>query len=177
MPHMMSRAVAIAVAACAILATGGTAAWAGSPDVRNVPAEYESWIRQAAGTCDAVNGPLLAAQIEQESEWDPNAVSSIGAEGLAQFLPGTWDAYGVDADGNGTNSPFDPPDAIIAQGKYMCDLAGQVSSVPADLTTAMLWAYNAGPVATQQANGQPPTAEAAQYADRIINELIPNYTP
>ncbi|WP_189077793.1 lytic transglycosylase domain-containing protein [Mangrovihabitans endophyticus] len=169
--------MATAIAACGLTAAAAAPAWAGSPDVRNVPQQYEGLIRQAAVTCDAVNGPLLAAQIEQESEWDPNAVSSIGAQGIAQFLPGTWDAYGVDANGDGTASPFDPADAIITQGIYMCDLVSQVSTVPADPTTALLWAYNAGPQATRDANGQPPTAEAEQYANRIINELIPKYTP
>lgn len=165
----------VAVAGGALVLTG--TAWAGSPDVRNVPAEYESWVRQSAGTCDEVNGPLLAAQIEQESNWDPNAVSPIGAQGIAQFLPGTWAAYGTDANGNGSTDPFDPPDAIIAQGRYMCDLAGQIADVPADRTTAMLWAYNAGPEATRAANGQAPTAEADNYARRILTELVPKYTP
>lgn len=177
MPRMIGRAMAVALAAGGAAAMAAGPAWAGSPDVRNVPAEYESWVRQAAVTCDEVNGPLLAAQIEQESEWNPDAVSSIGAEGIAQFLPGTWAAYGTDANGNGWTSPFDPPDAIIAQGRYMCDLVSQVSSVPVDLTTAMLWGYNAGPVATTEANGRPPTAEAENYARRITSELIPKYTP
>jgi recombinational DNA repair protein (RecF pathway) len=40
---------------------------AGSPDVKNVPDAYVEWIRRAAVLCDEIDGPLLAAQIEQES--------------------------------------------------------------------------------------------------------------
>ena len=156
---------------------GVTAAHAGSPDVRNVPGPYEPWIRFAAGLCEQVNGPLLAAQIEQESNWDALAVSSAGAQGIAQFKPGTWAEYGVDANQNGQANPFEPPDAFLAQGLYMCVLAASMQTVPADRTTAMLWAYNAGPEATKAANGRPPTAEAEHYARRILTELVPKYRP
>jgi soluble lytic murein transglycosylase-like protein len=43
--------------------------------------------------CPGVSAPLLAAQIKAESDWNPNAVSSGGAEGIAQFLPATFAVY------------------------------------------------------------------------------------
>jgi soluble lytic murein transglycosylase-like protein len=173
----MVKAFTVVLAGAALTGLGTADANAGPPDVKNVPEAYVQWIRQAAGTCDDVNGPLLAAQIEQESNWDPNAVSSAGAQGIAQFKPDTWAAYGVDGNGNGKTDPFEPEDAILAQGKYMCALATEIQSVPADRATAMLWAYNAGPQATKDANGQAPTAEADNYARRILTELVPKYTP
>ena len=53
---------------------------------------------------------LIAATIHQESGWDPNAVSGVGAQGLAQFMPGTWPSYGNGGD------PFNPRDAIRSNG-------------------------------------------------------------
>jgi soluble lytic murein transglycosylase-like protein len=169
--------IAATVVGLAVAAAGMQAAYAGSPDTKNVPAQYEQWVRQAAGACNEVNGPLIAAQIEQESSWNPDAVSSAGAVGIAQFKPDTWAAYGVDADNNGSADPKDPADAIVAQGRYMCFLAGAVNGVPGDKTTLMLWAYNAGPEAVKSAGGNPPTAEADNYAKRILNELVPKYRP
>jgi len=47
-----------------------------------VPAQYEALVQQAAQTCPGTAAPLLAAQLEQESGWNPNAVSPSGAQGL-----------------------------------------------------------------------------------------------
>jgi hypothetical protein len=152
-------------------------AQAGSTQLRNAPEGYAPWVSFAAGLCAEGNAPLLAAQLERESGWDYRAVSSNGAEGIAQFVPATWAAYGLDANNNGINSPFDPPDAIVAMGIYMCSLHRLVINVPGDPTRNALWAYNAGPEATRNAGGNPPTAEAENYANRILNELVPKYTP
>jgi hypothetical protein len=141
----------------------------------SVAAEYLPWLRQAANTCAFLDAAHLAAQIDQESRWDPRAVSWLGAQGISQFLPGTWAAFGVDANGNGRADPFEPADAIVSQGKYMCYLVGQFGS---DLTwTTLLWAYNAGPEATKAAGGRAPTQEASDYAHLILTQLLPKYKP
>jgi soluble lytic murein transglycosylase-like protein len=171
------KALTAVLTASVITGVGATAAYAGSPDVKNVPNPYVGWIRFAAGLCAQVNGPLLAAQVEQESNWNPQAVSPAGAQGLAQFKPDVWAQYGLDANRNGTANPFEPEDALLTQGFYMCVLAADIQNVPADRTTAMLWAYNAGPQATKDANGRAPTAEADDYARRILTDLVPKYTP
>ena len=49
---------------------------------------------------------MVAAQLAQESGWNPNATSPAGAQGIAQFMPATWATYGEGGD------PFDPDDAI-----------------------------------------------------------------
>src|ERR1044072_8412719 len=54
-----------------------------------VPAEYESLVEQWGQSCAALSPPLLAAQLYQESGWNPKARSGADAEGIAQFEPGT----------------------------------------------------------------------------------------
>lgn len=141
----------------------------------SVAAQYVTPLANAANRCAFIDAAHLAAQIDQESRWDPNAVSPIGAQGLTQFLPNTWMAYGVDGDGDGKADPFNPYDSIASQGNFMCVLAGQFGA--SVNWQSLLWAYNAGFYATQAAGGQAPTAEAAQYADLIINQLLPKYAP
>jgi Transglycosylase SLT domain len=65
-----------------------------------VPAEYRVLIEQAAEDCPGLPAELLAAQLHQESGFNPAAISQAGALGIAQFMPGTWVDWGRDADGN-----------------------------------------------------------------------------
>ena len=87
-----------------------------------VPAEYLAAVMKAGSICKEITPSLIAAQIEAESGWDPKAVSPTGAQGIAQFMPGTWKTRGIDADGDGTADPFNPDDAIASQGAFMCAL-------------------------------------------------------
>lgn len=130
--------------------------------------------------CDVIKPAVIAAQIEAESGWNPNARSPVGAEGLSQFMPGTWPSWGEDDDGNGRASPYDPGDAIMAQGRYDCALAktvegyknrGEASGETLDLALA---AYNAGPGAVHQYHGMPPYTETRVYVARI-KSLISKY--
>ncbi|MFF7995068.1 NlpC/P60 family protein [Kitasatospora xanthocidica] len=162
-----------------------TGSAAGSLDQTRVPSEYLAWVMKA-GQCDAVPNALspavIAAQIEAESGWDPNAVSpGVGAQGIAQFMPDTWKSWGQDANNNGVNSPFDPPDAIMAQGRYDCYLAEEVQKyvkagqATGEITDLMLAAYNAGPGAVQAYHGVPPYVETQTYVQKIRG-LISKYT-
>lgn len=145
-----------------------------------VPAEYVPWVLKAGSMCDVIKPAVIAAQIEAESGWNPNAKSPVGAEGLSQFMPGTWVTWGKDDDGNGRISPYDPGDAIMAQGRYDCALArqvqgykdsGQATGETLDLALA---AYNAGPGAVQKYGGIPPYTETQNYVARI-KSLIAKY--
>lgn len=170
------------IAAGAMAVTAGVTASCASPTEAGagpglragaVPAAYEDWVRKAGDTCSTIVSPLLAAQIEVESGWNSTARSRVGALGLAQFMPGTWTAWGHDDDHNGRTSPLDPGDAILAQARYMCALSGQVRSLvesgratgdPIDLALA---AYNAGLGNVQRYHGIPPFAETTAYVSRI----------
>ncbi len=83
---------------------------------------------------------LLLAQIRQESNFNEKAVSPAGAQGLAQFMPGTWQTWGGDGD------PFNPEDSIKAQLKYMNHLYGRFGEIPNALERYKfaLASYNAG---------------------------------
>lgn len=84
---------------------------------------YEELYRQAASAYGryGIDWALLAAQGWHESRWNPKAVSSAGAQGIAQFMPGTWEGWG------GGGDPFDPVDAIPAQAKHMSYLVDYMS--------------------------------------------------
>ncbi|MGF0320727.1 NlpC/P60 family protein [Nocardia fluminea] len=147
-----------------------------------VPPEYEAWVIRAGTLCEEVSAPLIAAQIEQESGWNPEARSPAGAEGLSQFMPYTWPEYGRDANGNGVISPFDPPDAIMAQAVFDCKIAEQAKKdiasgrISGDLIDIILNAYNCG-YGCVLANGGPMivNGETEGYAPGV-KEKMPKYT-
>ena len=81
--------------------------------------------------------PILAAINKIESDFGRNqGPSSAGAVGWMQFMPSTWAAYGVDADGDGSRDPADPDDAIHAAARYL-----SASGAPGDWYRA-IFAYN-----------------------------------
>ncbi|MEW1569380.1 lytic transglycosylase domain-containing protein [Streptomyces sp. NPDC093509] len=176
----LALTLGITLGSVSLMVVGAGSASAGSTAVQSVPSQYLASVQKAAKSCANITAPLLAAQIEAESDWNPRAVSSIGAQGISQFLPGTWAEWGRDADHDGTNSPFDPQDAIDAQGRYMCEMIKEVMDPSSHLSGGILvmawWAYNAGIQATIAAHGNAPTQEAGAYANRIV-QLVPKYMP
>jgi hypothetical protein len=77
-------------------------------------------IFQAAGTAYGVPWQVLAAINEVETDYGRDlSVSSAGAEGWMQFLPSSWESYGVDANGDGFKDPYNPADAIFAAARYL----------------------------------------------------------
>jgi murein DD-endopeptidase MepM/ murein hydrolase activator NlpD len=77
-------------------------------------------IYQAAGIEYGVPWQVLAAINEIETDYGRNlSVSSAGAMGWMQFIPSSWRAYGVDANGDGRKDPYNPVDAIFAAARYL----------------------------------------------------------
>lgn len=103
-----------------------------------------------------VSTDLLAAQLYAESNFNPFARSGAGAQGIAQFTPGTADAYGL-AD------PFDGAASIDAQAHLMHDLLAKYRTAALALA-----AYNAGQGAVDRYHGIPPFAETQGYVARIL---------
>ncbi|MCW3014337.1 MAG: peptidoglycan DD-metalloendopeptidase family protein, partial [Solirubrobacterales bacterium] len=77
-------------------------------------------IYQAAGIEYGVRWEVLAAINEIETDYGRNLnVSSAGAQGWMQFMPATWKRYGVDANRDGKEDPYNPVDAIFAAARYL----------------------------------------------------------
>jgi hypothetical protein len=94
-------------------------------------------IYQACGTQYNIPWQVLASINRIETAFGTNLnVSTAGAEGWMQFIPSTWDMYGVDANNDGRKDPYNPVDAICAAARYL-DAAGGAD----DLRTA-IFAYN-----------------------------------
>ncbi|WNJ61985.1 peptidoglycan DD-metalloendopeptidase family protein [Nocardia seriolae] len=151
-----------------------------------VPAELEIWYRRAGSLCPEISASLLAAQAQAESGFRADAVSPDGAQGIAQFMPGTAKAlapdgqpYIIDADGDGVASALEPADGIIGQGRYMCSIAKTIEGwmsegkVSGDLPALTIAAYNAGEGAVLASGGMPNQiarhfTETRPYVQRIL---------
>jgi soluble lytic murein transglycosylase-like protein len=120
-----------------------------------VPARYAGAIR-GASIRHGVGAALLAAQLKQESGFNPRAVSRAGARGIAQFMPAT-------ARANGLRDPFDADASIQSQARLMASLLRRFGSVPLALA-----AYNAGPGAVGLCWCVPPIAETRAYVSAIV---------
>ena len=175
---LLSGAIAGVTAFAVVLGSGGNApAGPGlSLDASAVPDQaYVTWLDQAGALCPQVSAALLAAQIDQESGWDPTAVSSAGAEGISQFMPGTWPSWDQPPAVPGPDTAFVPADAIMAQGRYDCALAQAVAGVASDndddITSLMLAAYNAGPAVVIAAGGIPDIPQTEAYISAVLADL------
>ena len=94
-------------------------------------------IYQAAGIEYGVRWEVLAAINEIETDYGRNLnVSSAGALGWMQFMPATWQQYGVDANRDGVKDPFNPVDAIFAAARYL-----RAAGADTDVRRA-IFAYN-----------------------------------
>ena len=90
-----------------------------------------------AGAAYGIPWSVLAAINKIESNYGRNmGPSSAGAIGWMQFLPSTWDRWGLDASGDGIADPWNPDDAVFAAARYLAAAGGRT-----DLPRAV-FAYN-----------------------------------
>jgi soluble lytic murein transglycosylase-like protein len=110
-----------------------------------VPRPWLALYGQAAATCPGLPWTVLAAVGAVESAHGQSNLVGVrsganyaGAMGPMQFLEPTWQAYGVDGDGDGTKDVYNPTDAVYGAARYLCASGG------GNLTTLRqaLWAYN-----------------------------------
>ena len=121
--------------------------------------EFDGHIEAAAGVF-GVAEDLLKAVITAESEFDPLAVSSKGAQGLMQLMPFTARRFGV------TDS-FDPRQNIFGGAQYLRFL---LDTFQGDVALALA-GYNAGENAVARFKGIPPFKETRYYVQKIQNLL------
>lgn len=135
---------------------GGDGALSGGAGLPGfVPSRFRVPLLRAA-THWNVSAALLAAQLMAESNFDPYASSPAGAQGIAQFMPGTAASYGL-------RDPFDPVEAMDAQAHLMSDLIRRLGSPQLALA-----AYNAGPAPVEACGCVPPIPETTAYVSRIL---------
>ena len=104
---------------------------------------------------------FLGATLLQESAFDPNAMSSAGAVGIAQFTLPTAAAEGID--------PWDPHQAIAGSARLLGAYVHAYRNEEDDPYMLALAAYNAGPGAVAAYHGVPPYAETREYIDDVID--------
>lgn len=181
-------APSLAIGGLVLLASDPPAAAAAAPpggySSASVPERYQAWVLKAGAVCPVIGPAVIAAQIDTESGWDEHARSPVGAQGPAQFMPGTWPGYGRDDDGNGVASPWDIGDALMAQARFDCALlttvtgyvhAGLITRSDQDPLDLALAAYNAGPGAVRGAGGIPVNGQTEFYVPKIRRLMISTY--
>ncbi|MBD3786158.1 MAG: lytic transglycosylase domain-containing protein [Sphingomonadales bacterium] len=115
--------------------------------------EYLSAAKSAASK-HGIPEDLFLRLVQQESGWNPNAVSPKGATGLAQLMPATAAHLGVD--------PRDPHQNLEGGARYLRMMYDRFGN-----WRHALAAYNAGPEAVAKYNGIPPYAETKNYVKVI----------
>lgn len=112
-------------------------------------------VAKAAAAKHGVPEDLFLRLVQQESGWNPGAVSPKGATGLAQLMPETAALLGVD--------PADPHQNLDGGARYLRMMYDRFG----DWRLALA-AYNAGPLAVEKHDGVPPYAETQGYVVAIL---------
>ena len=125
--------------------------------VIQAPAALDQMVRQTAEKHN-VDPELVRAVISTESNWNVSALSSKGAQGLMQLVPGTAHQLGV-------GNAFDPAQNVDAGVRY---LGMMLQRYNGDLKLALA-AYNAGPSIVDRFGGVPNYRETRNYVEKVTS--------
>jgi soluble lytic murein transglycosylase-like protein len=123
-----------------------------------VPAAYSAKVAELSARY-YLSPALIDALVWQESRWRADAVSPVGARGLAQLMPGTARELGV--------NPDDPFANLEGGARYLRE---QLDRFDGDLEKALA-AYNAGPGRVTAAGGIPRIRETQIYVSSVMGRL------
>lgn len=130
-----------------------------SINTNNGKVDLDSIFEKAASTYN-VPVKLLKAVAKAESNFKPNEVSSAGAIGVMQLMPGTAKELGV-------KDAYDPEQNIMGGAKY---LSQKLKEYDGDVSLALA-AYNAGSGNVKKYGGIPPFKETQNYVKKVLNYM------
>lgn len=149
----------------------GASAHRGLGAVGQPKLDIHAEIFKAAAKKNRIDDAWLRAIAHAESNFQANAVSPKGAQGIMQMLPKTSAQYRVD-------DPFSPKESIQAGAKMLSELLRRYKG-DRQLATA---AYNAGIGTIARYGGVPPYAETQAYIEKVdvlydlyLNALAPKH--
>jgi hypothetical protein len=129
------------------------------PNANLSPADIGEMLARA-GKAHNIDVDLLASVVKAESGGNPRAVSSAGAQGLMQLMPGTATELGV-------SNSFAADQNVRGGSTYLDELLSRYH----DNLALALAAYNAGPAAVDKYHGIPPYSQTQAYVARVIHEF------
>jgi hypothetical protein len=134
--------------------------WQWRPEPLPDVTPFRSEVEVAAKAAD-LHPWLVAAVVEAESRWNPDAVSRAGAAGLMQLMPAAAADHGV-------KDPFDPVDNLRGGTRHLRRMLDRFD----DLRLALA-AYNAGAATVERYADVPPYRETRTYIRRVLDRFCP----
>jgi hypothetical protein len=144
-----------------------------SAQIETIPADIPQsgdcdldWVIFHAGVREGVDPRLIHAVIQQESNYDSDALSPAGARGLMQLMPGTAKRFDC-------HDTKDETCNVEAGTKYLAWLLKRFNG---DVKMALA-GYNAGEGAVDKYQGVPPYPQTQDYVNKIVADYGKTYHP